>query len=181
MMSTVHRKIESDGTLHERKYARVDWHNYNVGTFFVTFSTLGKVHYFGQIVDDAMNYTEVGQKMVEVILNIPLHYDDVEILRWVVMPNHVHLIVKIGSGNSSEGVIQPAQRKPIKQGSSRNRLSSLIGNLKSEVSRYAKKTGMIFSWNPRFHEHIIFDCVREKAIFDYVDNNIERWSEDCFT
>ena len=179
-MENGRRQIESDGTLHERKYARVDWHNYNVGTFFVTFSTLGKVHYFGQIVDGEMDYTEVGQKMVEVLLNVPLHYDDVEILRWVVMPNHVHLIVKIGSGNSSEGVIPPAQRKPIVKGSSRNRLASLIGNLKSEVSRYAKKSGMIFSWNPRFHEHIIFDCIREKAIFDYVDDNIRRWSEDCF-
>ncbi|MDE6460500.1 MAG: transposase [Paramuribaculum sp.] len=179
-MSTVHRKIESDGTLHERKYARVDWHNYNVGTFFVTFSTLDKVHYFGQIEDGAMNYTEIGKKMVDVLLNVPLHYDDVKILRWVVMPNHVHLIVKIGSGNSSEGVIQPTQRKPIVKDFSRNRLSSFIGNLKSEVSRYAKKNGLIFCWNPRFHEHIIFDCIRENAIFDYVDNNIRRWSEDCY-
>ena len=38
---------------------------------------------------------------------------------------------------------------------------------------------MIFGWNPGFHEHIIFDYIREKAIFDYVDNNIHKWSEDC--
>ena len=174
------RKIESDGTFHERKYARVDWHNYNIGTFFVTFSTLDKVHYFGRIVNGVMEYTDIGQKMSTAILDIPLHYNDVEILRWVVMPNHVHLIIKIGSGNSSEGLIPFTQRIPLVKGSSRNRLSALIGNLKAEVSRYAKKTGLIFLWNPIFHEHIIFDEVRAKAIFDYVDNNVKTWSEDCF-
>ncbi len=174
------RRIDSDGTLHKRRYARVDWHNYNVGTFFVTISTLDKVHYFGSIADGKMNYTEVGEKMRDAINSLPQHYADLEILRWVVMPNHIHLIVKIGSGNSSDGLIPFEVRKPLRKGSSRSRLSSIIGNLKSEVSRFARKNGLIFLWNPRYHEHIIFDVKREKAIFDYVENNIKRWSEDCF-
>lgn len=174
------RRLNADGSLHERQYARVGWHTYNVGTFFVTFSTLNKVHYFGRVENGEMLYTDIGRKAADAIIGLPSHYNDVSIPLWVVMPNHIHLIVKIGSGDSSEGVIPFEQRMPLIKGSNRSRLSSIIGNLKAEVSRFAKTNQLQFAWNPRFHEHIIFNEIREKPIFDYIENNIKKWEENCF-
>lgn len=107
---------------HNRQYARVDWHDYNDDLYFITFNTLNKVHYFGYIEDCQMHYTEIGEKMAEDIRNLSTHYPDVVIDEWVVMPNHVHMIIKIGHGDSLQGVKVPTDRKPLVKGSHRSRL-----------------------------------------------------------
>ena len=175
--TTTHDKnqMTMDSIYHNRKYSRVDWHTYNDGLFFVTISTLDKVHYFGAIENCQMNYSEIGQKMVSNILELQSHYSDVEIDEWVVMPNHVHLIVKIGSGVSIDGIVEPSKRTSLSSGSQRARLSSLIGGLKSGVKRYANQNGILFHWLPRFYEHIIRTPESYCNIKAYIQNNIAKW------
>ena len=52
-------------------------------------------HFFGKISDGEMKYSEIGLFAVEQIANITSHYPYAEIPLYVVMPNHVHLIVFI--------------------------------------------------------------------------------------
>lgn len=160
---------------HNRQYSRVDWHTYDEGLFFVTFNTLNKVHYFGYIDNGEMHYSEIGEAMVSAIVNAHTHYDDIVIDEWVVMPNHVHLIVRIGSGNSLEGIKDPQKREKITSGSKRSRLSSMIGNLKAQVKRHANKCSLLFDWSPRFHEHIIRSTESHINIIEYINNNITKW------
>jgi len=162
---------------HNRQYSRVDWHTYDDGLYFVTLNTLNKVHYFGKIEDGQMQYSDAGEIMVSAIQNLPSHYDDISIEEWVVMPNHVHLIVRIGSGNSFEGIKNPQNRKPLTNGDKRSRLSSMVGLLKSGVKRQTNKNSILFDWNPRFYEHIIRTPESHKNITEYIKNNIKKWSE----
>ena len=75
--------------------ARAVWHDYNSGLYFITICTKGMEHYFGKIQDNEMIYTETGKYAEKCISDIPNHFADAEIIISQVMPNHVHLIVKI--------------------------------------------------------------------------------------
>lgn len=76
--------------------ARYPHHDYDGGAYFVTICTTGMEHYFGKISDGEMNYTAIGLFAVEQIeKTTQLRKGEAEIPVFVVMPNHIHLIVFI--------------------------------------------------------------------------------------
>ena len=80
--------------LPQRKSPRATWHDYNGGRYFVTFCTKNHDLYFGDIVDGKMELSEIGEWAVKQIEQTAIiRQNDVEIPLFVVMPNHVHLIV----------------------------------------------------------------------------------------
>ena len=80
--------------LPQRKSPRATWHDYNGGRYFVTFCTKNHDLYFGDIVDGKMELSEIGEWAVKQIEQTAIiRQNDVEIPMFVVMPNHVHLIV----------------------------------------------------------------------------------------
>ena len=84
--------------LHDRVSYRAKWHNYNCGMYFVTICTKDREHYFGEITDGEMNLSEIGKCLHEQIIKTPEMRADMnmEIPLFVIMPDHVHLIVTIG-------------------------------------------------------------------------------------
>ena len=116
------------------------------------------------------------------------------------MPNHVHAIVVISAcrdvacyvsmptkTNAKEDVARyvstnppdkneyMAERSP-KQGS----LAAVIRGLKSAVTKYANENTLDFSWQPRFHDHIIHNIPEMNRIADYIENNVTNWKDDEF-
>ena len=80
--------------LPQRKSPRATWHDYNGGRYFVTFCTKNHDLYFGDVVDGRMELSEIGKWTVKQIEQTAIiRQNDVEIPLFVVMPNHVHLIV----------------------------------------------------------------------------------------
>ena len=80
--------------LPQRKSPRATWHDYNGGRYFVTFCTKNHELYFGDVVDGRMELSEIGEWAVKQIEQTAIiRQNDVEIPLFVVMPNHVHLIV----------------------------------------------------------------------------------------
>ena len=75
--------------------ARADWHDYNGGAYFVTICTQNREHFFGEIKNGKMRLSEIGKYANQNISEIPIHNPYAEILLWVVMPDHVHMIVII--------------------------------------------------------------------------------------
>ena len=84
---------------YRKQSARAMWHDYDGGLYFVTICTKDRVHYFGEISENEMHLTEVGQYVVEQIRNVQVHYNYAKIPLWVVMPNHLHAIVIIDGDN----------------------------------------------------------------------------------
>ena len=70
--------------------------NYSRGTFFVTVQAAFNKTIFGAIVGEKCVLNELGQAVAESLASLGERYAGVEMDEFVVMPNHVHFIVKIG-------------------------------------------------------------------------------------
>ncbi|MBR6063774.1 MAG: hypothetical protein IKP54_06450 [Bacteroidales bacterium] len=74
---------------------RAQWHNYDGGIFFVTICTQNREQYFGKIIDGIIILSAIGNYVEEQLHKVTVHYPYAEIPLWVIMPNHVHAIIKI--------------------------------------------------------------------------------------
>ena len=72
-----------------------NWNYRWAGAYFITISTQNREHYFGEIVDGRMNLSQVGVIADILWHQIPYHAKNVELGAFVVMPNHVHGILRI--------------------------------------------------------------------------------------
>jgi REP element-mobilizing transposase RayT len=83
-----------------RKSPRAKWHNYNGADYFVTICTGGRVNYFGSIVDGKTQLTAVGEYTKKCIEKIGVINKNVQVPLYVIMPNHIHLIIIINDNNA---------------------------------------------------------------------------------
>ena len=180
--------------------ARAIWHDYDGGIYFITICTKNREHFFGEIGNGEMVLSDIGKYAVEQFNNVTSHYPYAEIPLFTIMPNHVHAIVVISAcrdvacyvsmptkTNAKEDVARyvstnptdkneyMAERSP-KQGS----LAAVIRGLKSAVTKYANENTLDFSWQPRFHDHIIHNIPEMNRIADYIENNVTNWKDDEF-
>ena len=81
----------------DRHQFRAKWHSYEYGIYFVTICSHKKTHIFGQINANEMRLNMLGHIVESCIKEIPSHHSDVEILNYVVMPNHVHMVIAVGT------------------------------------------------------------------------------------
>ena len=85
--------------------ARAPWWNYDKnGAYYVTICTAGMVNYFWNISPESpvetlhatsLPMSEIGQIARQFWLEIPSHFQFVELDEFVIMPNHVHGIIII--------------------------------------------------------------------------------------
>ncbi len=172
--------------LYKNKYripsARAAWHDYNGGAYFVTICTCDRGHYFGEIENGVMHLSDVGECVEHYIRQIETHNADVHVPLFVVMPNHVHLIVIVDETPPCRDVIYgvstttPKNEQMQRIANRCGRLSHVISRFKSAVSR----TLGYSIWQPRFHEHIVRDHNEMNAFADYVENNVANWFDDEF-
>ena len=178
----------------DRHAFRAKWHDYNGGIYFVTICCRNKLHLLGSIINGVMNYTPLGRLVEESIAAFPLHYQDIEVWNHVVMPNHIHMILAIGtrlivsaeempSRNNRFGCLkQPEHRQGVDDFHHNSKLASVIGAFKAGVTRTAR-TRLIASlpcWQSRYHEHIIRNQCAFDYIMAYIDSNVDSWNKDCF-
>lgn len=160
--------------MQKRKPARLKNFDYSQnGAYFVTICTHNKRHLFGKIYDGKMYFTDLGSIVENEILNIEMHYQTVRIDKYVVMPNHIHMIIVI---SEAEGM-NPFPTKMFD-------ISNVVGKFKAGVSRIVGN-GFIHSvekriWQSSYHDHIIRGGKDYKKIWEYIDTNVIRWEEDCF-
>ncbi len=80
------------------------WNYSRPGAYFITLCTLDRVCYLGDISDGKMHLSEFGQLVRDEILCIDNYHPQVKLGGWVVMPDHVHLMVNILDGAKCDGV-----------------------------------------------------------------------------
>lgn len=69
------------------------WDYGNDGSYFITICTKDRKHYFGEVVEGEMKLNEVGKLAEKYWLEIPEHFNYIELGNFIVMPNHVHGIL----------------------------------------------------------------------------------------
>ena len=189
--------------LPQRKSPRATWHDYNGGRYFVTFCTKNHDLYFGDVVDGKMELSEIGQWTAKQIEQTAIiRQNDVEIPLFVVMPNHVHLIVVYNrvvpcrdASNASESIVSTILNKTnetdargktdargasLRFGPQSGNLASVVRGIKSAVTKYANEHDIPFAWQPRYHDHIIRNWMEMNHIANYIQNNPMKWEMDRF-
>lgn len=156
--------------LPSRKNPRANFHDYNGGDYFVTICAHNMRHYFGEIIGEEMNLSEIGVFATQSLEEITTHHPFAQLAQYVVMPNHIHLVISIADGDGHD------DRKPRK----RSALGVVIGSFKRAVSAYAKRRGIPFGWQASYHDHIIRGCNDANNIYEYVANNVVRWALDRY-
>ena len=81
----------------DRHTFRADWHHYNSGVFFVTICANHMEHIFGNIINNQMHFSAAGKIVKECVRDIPNHHKNVTVGNYVVMPNHVHIVLSVGA------------------------------------------------------------------------------------
>lgn len=117
-----------------------------------------------------LNLNKYGLIVKERILWLENQYEYVKIHNYVVMPNHVHIVIEINR--------QFLSSKEVKI----KTLSSLMGALKTTSSKLIHLSGFLdFSWQRSFHDRIIRSRQEFLRIANYIDSNPENWNKDSFS
>ena len=154
--------------------------DYSCGWFFVTIQAAFNKTIFGAIVGEKCVLNEFGTAVSEVIEGLESHYPGTYVDCFVVMPNHIHLVVKIEAG--------PAARQPEVAGNRKNQLGYVIGRFKSYVAklyRDFKADGGVVDigetpWQRDYWEKLITKHEQLVAVRKYIEENPKRWSRDRF-
>ena len=109
----------------------------------------------------------VGQCVKEQILALPKRYPAVHIDHYVIMPNHIHLLV---SFHSNSGGASPSPT-----------LFNAVGVLKSLSTRLSRDNlGSLPLWQRSYYEHVIRNKNDYREIWEYIAQNPARWVEDRY-
>ena len=161
--------------LPKRKPTRLKKYDYSTpGAYFVTICVkdrkqlLSKI-IVGQGLAPAENHlTDFGTIAKEQIENLENRYQGIKIDKYVIMPNHIHILI------SNYDVTAGASPCPT--------ISDIICAFKSITTRKCKTIGLNQQhlFQSSFHDHIIRNENDYKKIWEYIDTNVKRWENDCF-
>ena len=112
--------------------------------------------------------------MKELIEILPSRYPELAVEHYVIMPNHIHLLLRI----DAERALREA---PLRAGESRSLLARAMGFLKMNSSKQAhQKHPKLELWQRSFYEHVIRNERDYREIWEYIDANPARWAEDRY-
>ena len=154
--------------LPKRKPTRLKGYEYSTpGAYFITICVKDRKQLLSKIIvgDDAhivpkshiSNYGLICDKYIN---NINIKYENVTIDKYVIMPNHIHLIIFL------HGTMRASS--PTKN------IETIIRSFKTLVT---KEIGYSI-WQRSYHDHIIRGEKDYQKIWEYIDTNVIRWEKD---
>ena len=112
--------------------------------------------------------TDYGKITEETIRNIPERYK-ATVDRYVIMPNHIHLIIII----TDDEELRAIRESPLR---GRSVISKTIGYIKMNASKKIhNEFGDKTIWQRNYNDHIIRNCEDYEAIVEYIHENPVRW------
>ena len=154
----------------KRRPNRLTNYDYSAaGAYFITICTRDRKCLLWQTVGasiarpDAVQLSRYGQIVDQAIRQIPEHYPVIRLDNYTVMPNHVHLLLRIDTDPDGRAMLAPT-------------ISRVVQQMKGIVT---KQIG-ISIWQKLFHDHVVRGERDYLKIWEYIDQNPVRWKEDCF-
>ena len=145
----------------DRKLNRHKEYDYSQnGSYFITICTDSKKSVLTKIIEDDLNncvyLSDIGKEVVNSLNYLNSYYDDLIIEEYVIMPNHIHLLLTINYDDKKISV------------------EKIIYQLKSFTThKYGKKL-----WQRSYYDHIIQN---EKDFLEkqkYIQDNPAKWRTD---
>ena len=142
----------------------------STGFYFVTICTHNRKCLFSRIVGRGLapaenQYTRCGVIAEEQLLQLESRYPFVKIDRYVIMPNHIHVVLILEQETAG------ASPRPT--------LMDIICTYKSLTTRECKKVQPITKlFQTSFYEHVIRRKEDYNEIVEYIQNNPKQWELD---
>lgn len=155
----------------KRKPVRLKGYDYSTeGAYFITICVqdrrciLSKIVVGEGLAPPEVQLTEKGRLAKEQLLKISERYPSILVDKYVIMPNHIHLILhveeKAGGASPSPTVTQA------------------VGAFKSMTTRLCPGESKLFQRS--FYDHVIRSEEDYQEIWSYIDQNPAKWREDRF-
>lgn len=139
------------------------------GAYFITICSKDKANLFWIAGSENRRppdcLSPAGRIAADRVMRINDIYDGfVRVDSHVVMPNHVHLLLRIDrSAQGGRRIAAPT-------------IMSVVNQYKGAVSK-----GIGCScWQKSFHDHVIRGEADYRRIWEYIDANPGKWEEDCY-
>ena len=145
-----------------RKHTRIPGYDYSTNNYyFITICTDDKKCIFGKL--NGLN--SLGLAAKKCIFQITEKYPQATVDKYVIMPNHIHMILVLEYGERQKN----------------STISQIVGQYKMSVTKLIHAMGFCEKvWQRSFHDHIIRDQKGYEKIWLYIENNPIKWEEDCF-
>ena len=159
--------------LPKRKSTRLKNYDYSTaGAYFITICAYEMKHCFGNIIvgevlappeNNLSVYGEIARKN---ITGLESRFENISVDKFVVMPNHIHMIISINAGAASGSPT----------------ITEVVRAYKSLTTRECKAEGFKGKqlFQRSFYDHIIRGENDYRKIWEYIDTNVIRWKDDCF-
>ena len=158
---------------HRRKSLRLKNYDYSLpGSYFITICTRNRIPLLSEIVGGgaldapSVRLTDAGiitQKHIERISDL---YTDIAVDKYVIMPNHIHMILTILEETGTSRAPSPT--------------NSIVAKTVSTMKRFIGKELGYSVFQRSFYDHIIRNEQDYLEIWNYIDTNPIRWQEDRF-
>lgn len=148
----------------KRKENRLKGFDYSSnGTYFLKICTKDKRKIFGNIVGAAIGrpwceLSEYGKIVDEAINNIEKIYHRARLDKYVIMPDHIHLLVKILPDENERPMGAPT-----------------IPNIVNQLKGYVTKRIGFPVWQKLYYDHIVRNEEDYNTKWEYIENNPNAW------
>ena len=147
--------------LSKRKQNRLSDYDYSTSNaYFITICTANRRNLFWDNPHD-ISLSMLGEMVRQSIEDIPKHYPVISVDTYVVMPNHIHLLLQIHTDCNGRPMAAPT-------------ISTVMNQMKGIIS---KKAGFPV-WQKGVYDHVVRGETDYREIWNYIEGNPYRWSED---
>ncbi|BBO15900.1 conserved hypothetical protein [Candidatus Brocadia pituitae] len=167
-----------------RKSIRLKDYDYSrAGAYFITICTYNRECILGNVTGGEMILNQFGKIVLECWNSLTGRYANIELDKIVVMPNHIHGIIKIidGVGAIHELPLQGKDCTNQKIERRRMLIPKVVGYFKMNAAKQGNiarnATGIPF-WQYNYYEHIIRNVDKLNKIREYIQNNPLKWHLD---
>lgn len=142
-----------------RKKLRLNNYDYSQeNMYFITICVKDRIELLGKIEKDNNIYlTKEGKIVKQEITRLEEIYKNIIIDEYIVMPNHLHILLLIKHKNETN-------------------ISKIIKHLKTNITRKIKYS----IWQKSFYDRIIRNREEYFKIKKYIKNNVRNWSSDKY-
>lgn len=156
---------------HNRKSIRLKAYDYSQeGLYFITINTYHNQYLFGKIKNKVMILNALGEMINAMFIEIENEFENVIITESVVMPNHVHFIVKIEENLTASSDNKVSLGDVIQMFKRYSTIKYIENIKKNNWSRFIGKV-----WHRNYYEHIIRNDKDYERIAKYIRENPKNW------
>jgi len=175
-----------DPAIHHRQSIRLCGHDYaGGGVYFVTLCVADHRPLFGTVVSGRMALNDSGRAAAACWREIPVHFPQAALDEWIVMPDHVHGLLRMGTTCRAPTACHVPTRAPAFGRPVAGALGTIIGAYKAAVTRAIRMgTGTTCRaptachariWQRNYYDIIVRDARALDNIRRYIRDNPAHW------